>query len=665
MYIGFHIMDIPIWKTMFTARRAEMSKLTPSARLQIKADTFFLPVPNDGVYFRNNVGTFHMKGEMIFRWLEKLVPMFNGEHTLAELTDGLSGPHRDRVYEIAEVLWQKGFARDASQDRPHVLSEETVRRYAGQIAFLESFGDSAAYRFQCYRQAKVLAVGFGPMFASLVSALLESGLPRFHMLVTDSKQTDRLRLTALAEHARSTDSEVEIGEVALPPKGIDGWREAVRPFDTVLYVSELGDSEEFRLLRAACQVESKTLLPAVHLHQAGIAGPLLQPESSVCWDSAMRRIHESEVFKDTERFAFSSTAGALLANVIVFEHFKMVTGSVDPELRNSLYLLDLETLEGNLHPFLPHPLAAGRSKVAARWVDDVEVRLNERQDGGAVNGLISYFSMLTSKQTGIFHRWEEGDLRQLPLSQCRVQAANPLSEGPADLLPGIICAGLTHEEARRETGLAGLESYMSRLAGVLVNTEQIIGIGVGEANAEGLARGLQACLLEHLGKRQTSRKAHVTRVRLGQVDDERCGFYLQALTTMRGLPTIGLGEEVCGFPTLWVGTEDGWFGGTGLTVTTALRKTLQAALMKAQNGSAFRVPQAVEAESVLLSPDVQLELSIPAEVTAEQPDVVRDAIRKLKTSNREVFVIDLAVEPFLRDGPVVAFGVLLGEEGTE
>lgn len=639
-----------------------MSKLTPSARLQVKADTFFLPVPNDGVYFRNNVGTFHMKGEMIFRWLEKLIPMFNGEHTLAELTDGLSGPHRHRVYEIAEVLRQKGFARDASQDRPHVLSEETVHRYAGQIAFLESFGDSAAYRFQCYRQAKVLAVGFGPMFASLVSALLESGLPRFRMLITDSIQTDRRRLTALAEHARLTESEVEIGEVVLPHKGADAWREAVRPFDTVLYVSELGDCEEFRLLRAACQAERKTLLPAVRLHQAGIAGPLVQPESAVCWDSAMRRIHESEVFKDTERFAFSSTAGALLANVIVFEHFKVVTGTVEPELRNSLYLLDLETLEGNLHPFLPHPLAAGKLNAAARMVDDLELRLEERQDGGAVNGLISYFSMLTSERTGIFHRWEEGDLRQLPMSQCRVQAANPLSEGPADLLTDIICSGLTHEEARREAGLAGLESYVSRLAGVFVNTEQFIGIGVGEATAEGLARGLQACLLQHLGARQTSRKSLVTRARLGQVDDERCRYYLQALTTMQGLPSIGLGEEVCGFPAVWVGTEDGWFGGTGLTVTTALRKALQAALMKAQNGSVCQVPQAVEAESIQLGPNAPLELSVPAEVTAAQPDVVRDAMRKLKTSNREVFVIDLAVEPFLRDGPAAVFGVLLGEE---
>jgi len=641
-----------------------MSKLTPSARLQVKADTFFLPVPNDGVYFRNNIGTFHMKGEMIDRWLEKLIPMFNGEHTLAELTDGLSGPYRDRVYEIAEVLRQKGFACDVSQDRPHLLSKDTVRRHAGQIAFLDSCGDSGAYRFQCYRQAEVLVVGSGPIFAALVSSLLESGLPRFRMLITDSLPTDRQRLKTLAENARLADPEVAIGEVTLPRKEGDAWQEAVRPFETVLYVSEAGDEEELHLLQKACQEERKNLLPAVRMHQAGIAGPLVQPGSAVCWESAWRRVHESEVFKDPERFAFSSTAGALLANVIVFELFKMATGAVEPESRHSLFLLDLETLEGSWHSFQPHPLPAGNAKVQAKWVDEPELRLEERPGGGAATGLFPYLSKLTSARTGILHSWEEGELGQLPLSQCRVQAADPLSKGPAGLLPDFVCSGLTHEEARREAGLSGLEAYAMRLAGVLVNTGQFIGVGVGETAAEGVARGLQACLAQRMGALLTGRKPSVVRVRLGPVDDERCRFYLQALTTMRGAPTIGLGEDVYGFPVIWAGTEDGWFGCAGLTATTALRRTLQATLLKAQNGSAYRLPQAAEVGSVLLSSDVQPELLVPAEEMTVQPNVVRHAIRKLKTSGREVSVVDLAVEPFWRDGPVAAFGVLLREGGA-
>src|ERR1700730_14429127 len=192
-----------------------MTNLAPAARLKVKGDTFFLPVPNNGVYFRNNIGTFQMEGEMIDRWIEKLIPMFNGVYTLAELTDGLSDPYRERVYEIAEVLHQKGFVRDVSHDRPHQLKEEILQKFASQIAFLDSFGDSGTYRFQSDRQAEVLAVGSGPFFVSLVSALIESGLPKFHVLITDSIPTNRQRLTELAAQARKTDPEVLIEEVTL------------------------------------------------------------------------------------------------------------------------------------------------------------------------------------------------------------------------------------------------------------------------------------------------------------------------------------------------------------------------------------------------------------------------------------------------------------------
>lgn len=337
-----------------------MTNLTPAARLKVKGDTFFLPFPNDGVYFRNNVGTFRMEGEMMDRWIEKkLIPMFNGEYTLADLTDGLSNPHRNQVYEIAHVLHQKkGFVRDVSQDRPHQLTNGIIQKYAAQIAFLDSFGDSGAYRFQCYRQANVLAIGSGPFFfVALVSALIESGLPKIHMWITDSAPTNRQRLTELAEQARRTDQEVFLEEITARKEGASGWRDVVQPFQSILYVSQEGDVEELRLLHAVCKAEKKVFLPATCLHQTGMAGPVVHPESDGCWESAWRRIHQSAVYKDPQLHVFTSTAGAMLANVIVFELFKTVTGA--SELRNSFFLLDLETLEGSWHPFMPHPLIHG------------------------------------------------------------------------------------------------------------------------------------------------------------------------------------------------------------------------------------------------------------------------------------------------------------------
>ncbi|SEC06151.1 putative thiazole-containing bacteriocin maturation protein [Paenibacillus sp. GP183] len=638
-----------------------MTQMIPTARLKVKEDTFFLPYPNESVYFRNNIGTFHMEGEMIDRWIEKLIPMFNGGYTLAELTDGLSDPYRERVYEIAEVLHQKGFVRDVSQDRPHQLKEEILEKFASQIAFLDSFGDSGAYRFQSYRQAEVLAVGSGPFFVSLVSALIESGLPKFHVLITDSMPTNRQRLRELAEQARITDPEVFIEEVTLHDEGGNAWRDVVQPFQSILYVSQDGDVEELRLLHAACKEEKKVLLPAMILKQAGMAGPLIHPELEGCWESAWRRIHETAVCKDTRLHTFSSTAGAMLANIIVFEWFKSFTGVAELELKDSFFLLDLETLEGSWYPYLPHPLINRKAGAAFDWVQALDLQLAESSEGKEQNGLLPYFSRLTSEQTGIFHIWEEGDLKQLPLSQCRIQAVDPLSEGPAGLLPVKICSGLTHEEARREAGLAGVEDYVFRLAEVYVESKEFVGVGVGETAAESVSRGLLACLAEQLGRQLSVRKPTVHRVEFSKVEDERSLFYMQSLTIMQGAPIIGIGEEVYGFPVVWVCTGDRWYGTVGLNKTMALRQTLQAALLKLQNPSVWQEVQVMEISSVNLSAETPLLLKIPPTEETTRLEVLADSLEILKMNGKLLFAVDLAVEPFLKETLGGVFGVVLRE----
>jgi putative thiazole-containing bacteriocin maturation protein len=648
-----------------------MTNLNASSRLKVKKDTFFLPDPNGGVYFRNNSSSFRMKGSTIYQWIEKLMPMFNGEHTLGELTDGLPAPYRKRVYEIGEILYRNGFVRDMSQDRPHQLDSRILKKYASQIEFIESFVDSSAFRFQVYRQSKVLAIGSGPFFVSLVSALLESGLPNFHIMVTDSIPTNRMRLKELVENARKIDSEVAIEEIALQRgTGESSWREVVQPFEWILYVSQEGNVEELRALHAVCREEKKGFLPAISLQQVGLAGPLVHPESEGCWESAWRRIHRSALREDRPLQTFSSTAGAMLANVIVFELFKKVTGVTKSEQRNQFFLLDLETLEGDWHSFIKHPLVMTEC-VAAEWVQDLDLSLKQNSSCDDPSRLFHYFSQLTSAESGIFHRWEEGGLKQLPLAQCCVQTVNPLSEGPAELLPEIVCAGLTHEEARREAGLTGIEAYVSQMKNLLVSgslyheeiaPQEFIGVGAGETIAEGVCRGLQRCLDEKLSKRQVHQKEPIFQVRLGLVEDKHCSFYLQALTTMHGPPTIGLGEKVSGFPVVWVRTNGRWYGSAGLNITIAFRKALEQALMNAQNQSTSLRIQALDNSSILLNENTPLRLDIPSCEKTTQLEFLQSAMQVLKRNSIRLLVFDLAMEPFLKEKLAGVFGVLLREE---
>ncbi|WP_436371920.1 putative thiazole-containing bacteriocin maturation protein [Cytobacillus sp. BC1816] len=647
-----------------------MKNLTPSVRLKVKRDTFFIPDPAKGVYFRNNVSSFRMEGSMIDQWVQKLLPMFNGEHSLEVLTAGLPGPHRDRVFEIAEVLYRNGFVRDVSEDHPHQLEDHVLKKYASQIEFLESLGDSGAYRFQSYRQANVLAAGSGPLFVSLVSSLIESGLPKVHMVITDPESTNTKRLKEIIAHARQTDPDISAEEATRESEEDCSWEELIQPYDSILYVSESGNVEELQVIHGACRKKKKIFLPATIYKQAGMAGPLVHPESEVCWESAWHRVHQSAFCEDKQLHTTSPTAGAMLANLIVFELFKEVTGLISAEQRNQFFLLNLETLEGNWHSCLPHPILTGNTAVG--WIKDVDQRMGQSSGINKTDSLFLFFSQLTSKESGIFHTWEEGDLKQLPLAQCSVQPADPLSKGPADLLPNIICTDLRHDEARREAGLTGIEAYVSRMAGQFelppnceINGNILdlndAGIGAGETFAEGVLRGLDKCLEEKLAKRQAVQKT-ISPLHLSAVEDERCRFYLDALTTMQGAPKICQGEEVSGFPVVWVGTNDRWFGSVGFNITLALRKALQHAIIQVQNQMGGHKGTAVEASSVLLEEKEPQSLVIPPCEEKEQSQLLLSARRVLEENSKRLLVCEFSFEPFLKNSLAGVFGVFIREE---
>ncbi|OCA84074.1 putative thiazole-containing bacteriocin maturation protein [Bacillus sp. FJAT-27225] len=655
-----------------------MTKLNSSTRLKVKRDTVYLPDPEGGVYFRNNESSFRMKGSTIYHWIETLMPMFNGEQTLGELTAGLTVPYQTRVYEIGETLCQNGFVRDISQDQPHQLKRTVLEKYSSQIEFIENFVDSGAYRFQEFRQAKVLAVGAGPMLVSLVSALIESGLPKFDFMVTESMPTKRQRIHELVENAREADAEVEVKEVPFEKEANQiFWKQAVRDYDGVLYVSQDGNVNELRTLNSVCKQERKVFVPAICFEQAGLSGPVVHPESDGCWGSAWRRLHQSAVGVEPQPNNFSSTTGSILANVLVFEFFKKAVGIAGPNQSNQIYLLNPETLEGNWLSFIAHPLVTS-ADTTPRLVEDIGLRMgHESNRDSPPNELLDYFSGLTSEEIGIFHSWEERDLIQLPLAQCFVQAVNPVSEGPADLLPEVICAGLTHEEAKRNAGLTGIEMYVSHLIDPNVRginnqdhhvdssvSEGFIGIGAGETIEEAVCRGLQNYLDEELKERNEAQPGTGTILDLQQesIEDKNCRYYLKALNTLNGPVIIELRDDILGFPVIRVRSNGESFTKAGLTLTYALQNALQQALLVAQNQAHSVVGQ--KKEPADFRGKKAIKLNIPSCNGLNQLELLQSSIGVLKENRKRLVVYDLSFEPFLKEELAGVYGVQVREEGT-
>lgn len=604
-----------------------MKALHDSTRLKMKRDTFFLPDSTGNVFFRNNVSTFHMKGQSINQWIEKLTPMFNGEYTLGALTDGLPEPYKERVFDIARILYENGFAKDISEDRPHQLQEDVCQKYASQIEFLENCGDSGAYRFQQYRQSKVLAVGSGAFFLSFVSALLESGLSTLSTMITNVEKTNTERLQELVQHVRESDSEVFVHDIAFTGDR-NSLQQSFQAFDCILYGSSEGNIEELRMFHQICKEENKMFLPAYILNGVGFAGPLVHAENDACWESAWRRVHQTVFPLNRETHAPSSTAEALLANISVFEYFKKFTGITKPSETNRFYLLNLETLEGDWHSFLPHPFV--KESIDIQPLEDFDIA--EEKDISTEE--ILRLHQFISKESGVFHIWEEGDLIQLPLAQCKIQVTDLLSDGPAYLLPEVVCSGFTHTEVRCEVGLRGIESYAAHI----IETPQSIGVGAGVTKIQCVYRGLQHYLDQEFKMRRNENDV-VTQVYLDKVEDERTKFYIDALTTLCGAPFIALGEPLYNFPVVWVNVQERWYANVGFNTSIAVQRTLEQALAAVQNN------KVIEGVSPIVSPkkDEPMLISVSSNNELNQKEILLSAIQVLQEQNKRLSLFNLTL----------------------
>jgi len=637
-----------------------MVNVKPSMRLKVKKGTFFMPEPDGSVYFRNNAGSFRMEGKAIHQWVEKLIPMLNGEHSLADLTEGLPQPYHARVYEMTDVLYNNGFLRDVSEDRPHELHPQVAEKFASQIEFLESFGDSASFRFQQYRQKKVVAAGEGSMLLGLVSALLSSGLSRFHVILTDENESSRRRVRELEAWAGETDPEVRISIALEPPFS---WEQEVEPYDAVFYASHQDHLEERKTLLTACHQKDKWFIPILCSGTEGFAGPMERPGADYGFESAWRSLHRKEADEEAPERSISSPAAAMLTNVAVFEWFKKMTGVPDVHPSNHMFVLTDETLEGKWHPFKPHPLVTGH--IAAERVEDVLEKTKDKEADPEKEWFF-YFSEMASGLLGIFRHYEEGDLPQLPLSQCEVQAVDIQS---VDSHPGMICAAMTHEEARREAGLAGIEQYLSPLKKEILNSLEAakdptarLYLGAGEAGTRtALSRMLTNLLEEDL--HVTGAEMTPARLELNRIEDDQCRFYYQALQTLKKNVELGIGEDAYGFPVVWTKARNQkWYGSVGFTRTLALREALRRTLMEEQNPGRALVSEACFVQ-VKDKDGVVQSLDIPS-CESDEPEILMSVIQRLKSSHQDLFFIKVTMDPFKDDGIIDLFGVVVREEET-
>jgi len=226
---------------------------------KLKGDTFFIPMP-DGIYFRNNQGSLKIKGKVIYRWVESLAPYLTGEHTLTKITAGLDSEKQAMVTDLVNTLLTNGFLKDLSQDLPHQLSQTERETYAAEIAFIDSFCDSAASRFERFREQQVLLIGSGLTMTGLVHASLKAGLRQVAVIVTPECETNTRRHQEYLDLFHKGDPRQTLENIDAPV-----WENeaevlaTLQPYDTIVHVSDRPMLARASMLNRLCVTRTKTL----------------------------------------------------------------------------------------------------------------------------------------------------------------------------------------------------------------------------------------------------------------------------------------------------------------------------------------------------------------------------------------------------------------------
>jgi bacteriocin biosynthesis cyclodehydratase domain-containing protein len=321
-----------------------------------------------------------LKGKAVYTWLERLAPHLDGRASLADLTYGLPADKQDMVHGLVAILHERGVIRDIEADLAHGLSADELEVYAQEIAFADSFVGSGAHHFERFREQRLLLIGSGLTLSAAVYAGLRFGVRCIATMVTSEATVDRARHRDYLQHFSARDPRLELTDVP----SVD-WRSAadirggIAPYDIVVHCSDLPMLGRAGMLNCA-RTERGMLVQAIVTDGVAWIGPLMAGREIGCWECAWRSLAsnlegdsglKSPLFIDHPWVDpgphLSGPTASLVANYLLFEVFKEVTGAGAKEMRRAVVRLELEVADSSVHTFQPHPYCG--SCDLARTVD--------------------------------------------------------------------------------------------------------------------------------------------------------------------------------------------------------------------------------------------------------------------------------------------------------
>lgn len=410
------VVDDTVSATSTADDRSTMSAVRP----KLKLDTVFIESP-DGTYFRGPAKSFFVKGASAYKWISALRPYLTGEHTLAELCDGLGPDQTSTVVELVRTLIDRGAARDCATDTPseHGLADEVLARFADQINFVDHMADGdGPARFAGYRTTQVLLVGSGEALLGAADGLLRNGLASLTVAPSDGARPYVALLTDTAGRLAPVEPELRV----LAP----GAALSTGDFDVVVYSGDTADPHTAADLNERCVRSGTVLIPVVAVGDKVVLGPTAGVDGKPCWHCALLRltanvpaVDAAAVWRDlalgghTERRIHSVNAARMVGGAAAFEVFRRRCG-LDTDTDGAIVVQDAETLESARERLLAHP-ACPVCPPSGRTEADPDVT------GLDVEQLYQRAGTLVGRHAGIVGEYADDPLEQIPLKIARVR----------------------------------------------------------------------------------------------------------------------------------------------------------------------------------------------------------------------------------------------------
>jgi len=420
-----------------------------------------------GVYVENGQGSCVLNGAQAYEWIHRLVPHLNGAHTLTEITQNLPGPHREMVESLTRTLVENRFVVDVLKDRPHSLSAEELTEYSDEIAFIRYRYDSAEWRFQRIRDARILLVGTGEVIKAVEQAGRDSGW----------------------QHVAA---------------GPDGPIRRIDSSDLVVQV-ESGDATDVLARTSRVCADSGIALTQVCVRNEDVWLSGVRTGSSSA-EPGWRALADEE--ESSGHDWLTGAVPALIAAQVTLGCFRHLAG-MRPERQGAPYgkdtdpaliRVDLATLETSAHRTHRPP---SNPAAAERSASDTITSLRDERPV-PLSSLLDRATKLTDPYLGPLRDLGERNLPQTPLATCSATVA-----GPSRHLDPVTVLGWgpDGDVARGRALLSALAVYGSLHAGaegwgvdLLDGTLRRVGLDdslVGVAAGLSWNQAVEGCLLAH------------------------------------------------------------------------------------------------------------------------------------------------------------------------